>query len=1187
MSAPHPSLFLPPQVEELLERFEAAWRSGTAPDLQTFLPAALPDGQPLTGSLRQGVLRELVKLDLEHRWRAAPVPAPSPAEVSLTQPTRPVPLLLEDYAASFPELGPTDRLPLALIGEEYRARQRWGDRPGQAEYLARFAGHGAALRELLSGLDAELAAERLGTAGPQAVSVQPPVPSIGRYRLDAPLGTGSFGTVWRAWDADLGRAVAVKLPRAGRFADSADEERFLREARSAARLRHPGIVAVHDVGRERDTVYLVSELVQGLSLEEWLTEARPGFAQAADLLARVAEALHHAHRHGVVHRDVKPSNIMLEVGDLSPRIMDFGLARWEAGEAPLTQEGQLLGTPAYMSPEQVLDPRAVDGRTDVYSLGVILYELLTGTLPFDGLTRMLLHQVLTEEPRAPRRLNDRIPRDLETIALTCLAKDPDRRYPSAQALADDLRRFRSGEPIRARPAPAWERAGKWARRRPALAALLAVSAVAVCTLLAGSLWYNARLQRALRETEHQRQRAERARDRAAEGFRQARRAVDEYFTRVSENRLLNREGLQPLRKELLEAALTYYREFVRQHGDDPTVRAELAATYLRVGWITSAIGSKEEALQAYRRARTLFRDLVEADPGHTRWQEELARVYGLLGALQRERGQPVEALRWAEQALALRKRLADAHPGASRFALAWAQSCRERGNVHLLTGRLDAALRDYEQARACFERWAGLTPSDPSCRSALAATQLSIGRVYEVNQQLTPALQAYEKGQTLFAGLARENPTDPEVQKGLAAVCARLGSFHEARSRRPEALRWHEKARAVQEQLLQANPSITEFRTALALSCFALGRLHGTAGRAPEARRCYERAHGLVSELVRANASVPLFQEQRAVSEHTLGQVLQQAGRPAEALRYYERARARLEELATAHPTAPDFSINLVHTYHLLGRLHAEARRSAEARRCHERACTLGEKLVRAYPGIPRCRHDLAVHHFFLAEQHHLAGERDLVRQRLEQARVLWEGLVKAHPSVPQFRASLAGAACLNLANWYREANQADKARRYLDQALRVQEELVGTNPDEPLFVGDLAMILLSAGNLQAQTGHPDEARGCAGRAQTLLNRVALLPTASVALRRQLGQGFRTLGLLQSRLGLRLEAVRSLTAARDVEEKLVRERPDSPLFLGNLADTCRELARLQQALGQPTPRPATGRPASTGTTGSD
>ncbi len=479
----------PAELSDPVERFEAAWRRGEPPAIDDFLPSK--------SDQRIDVLVDLIHVDMEQRL------------------DRGEGIEVEQYIASYPELAAEKATVLDLIAGEYRLRQardpqltvpRFAERfPEYREDLALrlAAGHRPARRGMMRlncphchtpievGRDAaadEILCPSCGSSfrvdtGRTQTWTKDRLPTLGRFELIEAVGRGAFGTVYRARDTQLARTVAVKVPRSGRLTTDEDEDRFVREARNAAQLQHPGIVSVYEVGRSETFPYIVGEFVDGVTLADALTARKFGFREAARLMARVAEALDHAHKQGVVHRDLKPSNIMLTV-DGAPRVMDFGLAKRDAGEVTMTVDGQVLGTPAYMSPEQASgQAHHVDGRSDVYSLGGVLYELLTGELPFLGNQRMILHQVLHDEPRSPRSLNDRIPRDLETICLKAMAKEPSRRYQTAGAMSDDLARFLAGKPIAARPVGRVERLWRWCKRNPLVASL---SAAVVVALVSGA-----------------------------------------------------------------------------------------------------------------------------------------------------------------------------------------------------------------------------------------------------------------------------------------------------------------------------------------------------------------------------------------------------------------------------------------------------------------------------------------------------------------------------------------------------------------------------------------------------------------------------------------------------------------------------------------------------------------------------
>ncbi len=407
------------------------------------------------------------------------------------------------------------------------------------------------------------------------VDAAPPVPEtptadiirIGRFEVRQRLGEGAFGVVYRAYDAQLDREVALKVAKPHMLNTEQRVKRFLREAKAAANLRHPNIVPVFDSGSDGEQYYIASAFIPGRSLAAALDEQPEGkgldIRQAAEIVRRLAEALAYAHGKGVIHRDIKPANVMLDE-DGVPLLMDFGLAARPEGDEKLTQEGTMMGTPAYMAPEQAAGK--AEAASDQYSLGCTLYELLTGQTPFSGPPEIQLFLHQTQEPPPPQKVNPAVSRDLETICLKCLEKEAAKRYADCQALADDLRRWLEGEPIAARRLSLSERLVKLARRRPALVAACIFGGLALG--LAGFSVEEARLK-GQAETERQRAHEQRAEAQKARGLaEEARRDAERESQKAKDAEKKAREAEKTAKAEREKAVTaereTAYYRYVRQ-----------------------------------------------------------------------------------------------------------------------------------------------------------------------------------------------------------------------------------------------------------------------------------------------------------------------------------------------------------------------------------------------------------------------------------------------------------------------------------------------------------------------------------------------------------------------------------------------------------------------------------------------
>ena len=485
------------RLARILLEFEDAWQRGQQPVIDDFLPTAPAE--------RAAVLAELAAVDLERRLKAGEA------------------IRAETYLSRYPELAADDDAVQRLRTTEEAQRQRQGrirlekspdHCPRHEEAFLSTTQDGRYHPEPSS------APASNGNAGPATF------PTIAGYEILGELGRGGMGIVYQARQVRLNRLVALKMLRAGRTAGPEELARFRNEAEAVARLHHPHIVQIYEVDGPDHQPYFAFEYIDGGNLAQKIQGTPQPPHQAAALLETLARAVHYAHQHGIIHRDLKPLNILLQKSETTkhtkhtkqeefkqegplpgsfsciscvswfPKITDFGLAKSLDAKQGQTRTGDLMGTPAYMAPEQAAGkPKEIGPATDVYALGAILYELLTGRPPFRGETTLeTLDQVRSQEPVRTRRLRPSLRRDLDTICLKCLAKEPHKRYATALALAEDLKRFLNGEPIRARPVSWWEKGIKWARRHPAVAALSA--GVVAVILLAFSIvvwqWREAR-----------------------------------------------------------------------------------------------------------------------------------------------------------------------------------------------------------------------------------------------------------------------------------------------------------------------------------------------------------------------------------------------------------------------------------------------------------------------------------------------------------------------------------------------------------------------------------------------------------------------------------------------------------------------------------------------------------------------
>jgi serine/threonine protein kinase/tetratricopeptide (TPR) repeat protein len=701
----------------------------------------------------------------------------------------------------------------------------------------------------------------------RAVSLAAPVPRpeavgrrIGPYKLLQQLGEGGMGTIYLAeQEQPVRRRVALKVVKAGMDTRQV-LARFEQERQALALMDHPNIAKVLDAGStEAGRPYFVMELVKGIPITHYCDRERRTPWDRLALFIPVCKAVQHAHQKGIIHRDLKPSNVLIALYDgvPVPKVIDFGVAKATAQKLTdgtvFTEVGQMVGTLEYMAPEQAeLNNLDIDTRADIYSLGVILYELLTGSPPFTAkqlraatYTDMfrILREVEPPKPSTklsssedlstiaahrklePRRLTRLVHGDLDWVVMKCLEKDRSRRYETANALARDLERYLHDEPVEAGPPSARYRLWKLAHKYRTPLRLAGVIVLLLVLAAAVSIWQAVRATR-------ERDRAEREKARAQENFQLARAAVDRYFTKVSESPSMKALGLESLRKDLLLQAKEFYERFVSEQPDEPGLQAELGKGYARLGDIHQTLGETAAAEANFGKAIAIFEALRRQEPDNPVPQGALAESQRNLGTLFRMMSRPDQAQLFLEQAVASAKILADAHGNDANYPHALALAVNELGILWHDMNRFERAQEAHLRAIAIEEKLIRPQLAETAKYwDTLATSSGLLGTAYRRGGRHDQARAALERAVEVYEKLAGAVPTEGLYLRNLALQAFALGNFYLDAGEPDQAVAPLERAMAIQEKLVREHPDVVSYVADLANDYSSMARCENALGR--------------------------------------------------------------------------------------------------------------------------------------------------------------------------------------------------------------------------------------------------------------------------------------------------------------------------------------------------------------------
>jgi serine/threonine-protein kinase len=780
--------------------------------------------------------------------------------------------------------------------------------------------------------------------------------SFGDYQLIEPIAKGGMGIVYKARQRKLNRVVAVKMILAGQFADRTDVDRFYAEAEAAAALTHPNIVAIHEIGEVSGQHFFSMDYIEGQSLAGMVRDSTFTPPQAAEYVRVIAETMQFAHERGIVHRDLKPSNILVDK-QLRPLITDFGLAKQVSNQSQLTMSGAIVGTPSYMPPEQAAgDGDRVGPRSDIYSLGAILYELLTGRPPFRAASPFeTVRQVIENDPLSPRLVNPGVPKDLETICLKCLQKDPAKRYDTSQDLAAELQRFIVGEPIHARPVGKAERIWRWCKRNPYLATAISAAVACLCLATVGLVVAYVNALKTLSLEQEKVALTE-------SSFLKQKGVVDDLFTRVSEETLLNQPGMQPLRKDLMEKVLAYYQQFLAERGNDVKLKDELASTHYRIGVITEMLESADKALPFYETADKMQTELLLTSPDDPQRIEARANTLNALGTVWAKKKDSSRAGRQFSAAAALRERLVKLREAnvdfkrmlanvylnlgqvamnsgdlpAAREHFRKSQEIRQAalkndpkdfkvrrdigkgfygfGNLNWQAGDVIAAEKDYRQAIDMFEQLSHDNPADLDNNLLLAVSQRLLGDLKASTNEPEAAREAYDLSQRRLESLARRNPAVLDYQFERARVFMNLGDFEVGQERSLPAIAAFQQAVDILRSLADDYPLFPQYQRELAAALRELGAERAMLAEFNESLTNLKEAHQIVARLVTRYAAEREYNIQLAVTLRQLAAVQFDSGNKPDALQSIAQSQKILLDLLKPAPDDPVLQAQLEST---------------------------------------------------------------------------------------------------------------------------------------------------------------------------------------------------------------------------------------------------------------------------------